>query len=422
MSEQNFLVDAQDGSERFRVLGLLANGRSYQIVGVEDTQAEDPSAQLLCARAVLYDTGYSTDADYVRIRREALRAERDFLETMNHPLLPKPIALFDVAIDPQDLPDIEGAEAAADEPQSEPVLVCDWQEGLNIFEWIRREHPEGLPGDQALDLLNELVTFLTAVHEARYVYRDLDPRHFIVEPVTSNAAEQAEVGESEDAPESSPKMTLTRVVGFGNATPIAERPNQAKFHYNESPYVAPEVRGDRSGTMLRTGADSYALGALLSFILTGEEPRIVVENPLGQIAYERLSNLDPPGLSLLVARLIQPHGKNRIARMERLAKYATRQNLPTTQTKGFGMLLLPAPYSGVEDPKNNRALHSKLSAGPLISITPGAESLEGEGITEPTAEDEEVSVFAGKLPISWALTAAALALVSVGAMILLGVI
>lgn len=417
MSEQNYLVDARDGSERFRVLGLLANGRSYQIVGVEDTQAAEPAEQILAARAVLYDTGYSTDADYVRIRREAVRAEWEFLQKMDSPLLPRPVALFDVEIAPEDLPELEDAEEMADLPQSEPVLVCDWQEGINIFEWIRREHPEGLPGDQALELFRELIAFLTTVHEARYVYRDLDPRHFIVAP----ADVQPPPAEGGDAP-SSPKMTLTRVVGFGNATLIGERPNQAKFHYNESPYVAPEVRGDRSGTMLRTGADSYALGALLSFILTGEEPRTVVENPLGQIAYERLSNLDPPGLALLIARLIQPHGKNRIARMERLAKYTTCESLPTMQTKGFGMLLLPAPFSGVEDPKNNRALHSKLSAGPLISITPGANNTVGENMSESPGEEEYVSVFADKLPLSWALTAAAIGLVSVAAMIILGVI
>lgn len=416
MSEQNFLVDAEGGSARFRVLGLLANGRSYQIVGVEDTQADTASEQTLCARAVLYDTGYSTDADYVRIRREAVREEWAFLEKMNSPLLPTPIALLNVGIAPEDLPEIEDAESMADEPQVEPVLVCDWQDGLTIFEWIRREHPEGLPSEQALDLMGELVAFLQSVHTAGYVFRDLDPRHFIVGEADEAAAE------SVDGEASSPKMTLTRVVGFGNATLIAERPNQAKFHYNESPYVAPEVRGDRSGTMLRTGADSYALGALLSFILTGEEPRTVVENPLGQLAYERLSNLDPPGLSLLVARLIQPHGKNRIARMERLAKYATRENLPTMQTKGFGMLLLPAPFSGVEDPKNNRALHSKLSAGPLISIEPDANNRVAERASESAQDPDSASFFADRMPLSWSLAAAGLGVVSVVVLIVLGVI
>lgn len=424
MSESDFLVDVNDGSQRFRVLGLLANGRSYQLVGVEDTRSEGGCTQTLCARAVLYDTGYSTDADYVRVRREAVREEWRFLEKMNSPLLPKPVALIDVETDPELMPDVEGAGLATNDAPVEPVLVCDWQEGLTIFEWIRREHPEGLPGDQALQLLGEVVEFLKGVHDIRYIFRDLDPRHFIVGPVDTRDLDAAntEVGAHDEAETSSPKMTLTRVVGFGNATPIGERPNQAKFHYNQSPYVAPEVRGDRSGTMLRTGADSYALGALLSFILTGEEPRTVVENPLGQIAYERLSNLDPPGLSLLVARLIQPHGKNRIARMERLAKYTTRQTLPTTQTKGFGMLLLPAPYSGVEDPKNNRALHSKLSAGPLISTVHDPKNMAGESMSEAENIDEDQWVIREPMPLSWSLTAAALGLVSVAALILLGVI
>lgn len=416
MSDKHVLVDAQDGRERFRVLGLLANGRSYQIVEVEDAQAEDHGAETLCARAVLYDTGYSTDADYVRIRRDAVREEWAFLEAMKSPLLPRPIALFEVPIAPEDLPELDSnqeREALSQQPAVEPVLVCDWVEGLTLFEWIRREHPEGLPGDQALALLGEIIAFLQTVHDARYIYRDLDPRHFIVAPVDAAHAS------GEDG---SPKMMLSRVVGFGNATPIGERPNQAKFHYNESAYVAPEVRGDRSGMMLRTGADSYAVGALLSFILTGEEPRTVVENPLGQLAYERLSNLDPPGLALLVARLIQPHGKNRIARMDRLAKYATRETLPTMQTKGFGMLLLPAPFSGVENPKNNRALHSKLSVGPLISTAPVPQDAADDSPALAGAAGEKTSFFDDKMPLSWSLTAAGLGLVSVVALILLGVI
>jgi serine/threonine protein kinase len=386
MTRDNFLIDAGDGTQRFRALELLATGRSHQIVRVEEAASD--GARSLCARAALYDAERTDDADYMQGRREAMEAERRFLQEVESPLLPEPVAFFRATLDAT-------LGTTTDEAgfEGEPVLVCEWREGLTIFEWIRREHPEGCDPTKALEMLGELVEFLTAVHKAGYVYRDLDPRHFIVD------ADGALVG----------------AVGFGNATPRAERPNPHKFAYDASPYVAPEIRGDRSGTMLRPAADSYAVGALMSFILTGEEPRTVVENPLGHLAYERLSNLDPPGLALLVARLIQPHAKNRVGRMERLAKYTTPDGLPTMHTKGFGMLLLPAPFSGVEDPKNNRALKSKLSAGPLISVAPEAPNTVAGTMLESgiSEEDQQLgeNIDDSGMPTSWAIAASLLGLV-----------
>jgi hypothetical protein len=76
--------------------------------------------------------------------------------------------------------------------------------------------------------------------------------------------------------------------------------------------------------------------------------------------------MDPPGISLLIARCMQPLAKNRFARVERFLPFCDIANLPTPQTKDFGMLQLPAPWSGAERPEN-RATRSSLSAGPLIS-------------------------------------------------------
>jgi len=118
----------------------------------------------------------------------------------------------------------------------------------------------------------------------------------------------------------------------------------------------------------------------LSFMLTGDEPRDSVENPLTARAYEVLSEVDPPGISLLIARCLQPLAKNRFGRMERLVPFTRPGSLPTPATKGFGMLQLPAPWSGAERP-DSRAARSSLSAGPLISVSP--EDAGDEPIAEP---------------------------------------
>ncbi len=373
MSDENYLTDAQSGARRFRVRDLVTTGRSYQIVRVEDTE----TGQLACAKAAAYDAKRRGDADYVRARGDQLEAEWRFLKAVDHPLLPEPIAFFRAASD----------ETGFDD---EPVLVHQWRAGTTLFEWVRLEHPEGVAPAVALGILRQLVQFLSAVHAAGYVYRDLDPHHFIVD----------DDGE------------LVGAVGFGNATPKGERPNEFKMAYDDDPYVAPEVRAERSGKLLRPTADAYALGALMSFVLTAEEPRTVVENPLNWPAYDRLSNLEPPGLALVVARLIQPHFKKRFGRMERLLPYTTEDGLPTAQSKGFGMILLPAPFSGVEDPDKNRALNSKLSSGPLISTAMRRAAVAAVG------DDPDDT----GMPWSWTVGAFALALGVVAALVGLGVI
>lgn len=374
MADENYLIDAQTGDERFRVLELVAAGRSYQIVRVEDTAEGGVAA----AKAVLYDNDRADDAAYREGRRQALEDEWRILNEVDHPLLPEPVALFRATSE----------EAGFDD---EPVLVYQWRDAETLFERVRREHPEGLEPDKALGILDDLVQFLTTVHAEGFVYRDLDPRHLLVDD----------------------DLRLVGVVGVGNVIEKGGRPNEHKMDYEKAAYVAPEVRGERSGKLLRPTADAYAVGALMSFVLTGEEPRTVVENPLNWTAYDRLSNLEPPGLALLVARLIQPHFKKRIGRMERLAKYTTAEGLPTAQTDGFGMLLLPAPFSGVEDPENNRALKSKLSSGPLISVDRRQASAEDAEPAVPEVAD---------MPRSWAIAATLIALGVVAALWAVGII
>lgn len=370
MSGENNLIDAETGEERFRAQGLVASGRHYQIVLGEVIGRDGGAA---CARAILYDVERLEDRAYVEGRHRALDQMRRFLSGVDSDLLPEPIAHFETS-SPE-----TGFER-------EPVVVTEFVEGETLFEWLRREHPEGLEVERALGLFRSIVQFLVTAHGEGYVYRDLDPRHVIVD------------GDGE----------LQGMVGFGNATKMKERPNPHVMDFEEAPYVAPEVRAERSGGMLKPSADVYALGALLSFMLTGEEPRSVVENPLSWPAYERLSNLEPPGAALLVARCIRPLAKNRFGRLERLLPYTTPDGLPTPDTDGFGMLHLPAPFSGVEEPDENRALKSNLSSGPLISVS-------SDDDDEPETPDDG-------MPLSWTIGALVLAILSVVALIALGVI
>ncbi len=377
MNPGTFLVDAKRGEKRFRIQELLHTGRSYQILLAEDTHLDNKQ---VCVKAILYDTDRTREPGYVEGRRQALREEMEFL-TLKSPLLPEPIDWIEIADSPLGL-------------GPEPLLIYEYQHGSTLYDLIQERHPHGLAPLRALRMFGTLARFLADIHEAGYVFRDLDPRHVIV-------------GLDD----------ILHITGCGNATKMAERPNPFKTDLNFA-YVAPEVRNETSGQMLRRAADVYSLGALMSFMLTGEEPRASVENPLTKDAFDDLSNIDPPGISLLVARCLQPLAKNRFTHIRKLLPFCDPENLPTPTTDGFGLILLPTPFKGAERPEEqNRALKSKLSTGPLISVEPdenehrkrgAAPSLESApesstgALTEPASQEISTETSRKKLVLTLA--------------------
>ncbi len=313
--------------ERFRIRELLWSDGDHQIALAEDVFLDD---KLVCVKTVAYDADSADDKRYVGLRRKALHDELGFLALPVH-LLPEPLDWIQTEFSDVALP-------------REPLLVYEYVHGRTLHEMVTSDYPDGIAATRALRIIRELARFLQQLHEQGWVFRNLDPRHVII---------------SHD--------DIIHVVGCGNATPKGEAPNVTRAEM-QSAYAAPEIRGERSGKFLRPAADAYALGALLSFLLTGEEPTLSVENPLTKAAYDRLSNYDPPGVSLLVARCMQPLAKKRFGRLSKLVPFTTVERLPKATDDGFGLLQLPAPWIGAEPPEASRSARSKISAGPLISV------------------------------------------------------
>jgi serine/threonine protein kinase len=373
MNQGQFLEDVNRGERRFRVRELLFDGGDYQIALAEDVQMDD---KLVCAKTIAYESDRTDDKKYVAMRRKALHEELGFLAQPIH-LLPEPLDWIQL-------------EESATVLGREPVLVYEYTHGETLYDLVRTRHPGGVAPTRALRIAREVCQFLVHLHRKKWVYRNLDPRHVIV-------------GYDD----------VIHLVGFGNAMAIGEKPNPTRVSV-DSAYIAPEVRKERSGKLLRPAADIYSLGALMSFMLTGEEPRMSVENPLTKRAYDRLNDVDPPGLALLVARAMQPMAKQRFGRAERMLPYTQMHNLPTPKTDGFGLLQLPAPWTGAERP-DSRAARSKLSPGPLISVegTPEEQAMQQRQETRPEEAErkkrdwEQVAIVLFFLA---ALVAAALAL------------
>ena len=284
--------------------------------------------RVVCAKVIDYDAASLDDASYVSGRRLALKQELEFL-TLSSPLLPEPI---DWLIVPES-PTGKGAE---------PILVYTYQPGQTLHAFVTSRHPRGLEPQRALDFIAELARFAQSIHEQGWIFRDFDPRHVLI-------------GLDD----------VIHLVGCGNAVRRQEKLNVFKMHTSTS-YTAPEIRRELSGKVVRPACDVYSLGALLSFLLTGIEPMERPESPLDPDAFDWLQQSAPEGLRLLIARCLQPLAQKRFARASDLIPYCDMDTLPHPSDEDFGMVMLPTPWSGPEG-MDNRALRSKLSAGPLLS-------------------------------------------------------
>ncbi|MEM1347615.1 MAG: hypothetical protein AAGI01_03600 [Myxococcota bacterium] len=321
-----FLKDMHRPVERFRVEELFHSGKNYQIALARDVRLDD---KLVAIKTIEYDTRHARDPKYVEGRRDALRSELEFLTLPAH-LLPEPLDWIEIA---------EGPVGAG----PEPLLVYEFQHGQTLHGLITARHPEGLHPRRALRIFRELVKFAGELHQSSWIFRDFDPRHVIV-------------GHDD----------IVHVVGCGNAVKRGERMNVFEMNTNHA-YTAPEIRRELSGKVVRPACDIYSLGCLLSFMLTGIEPTQRPEAPLDVDAYDRLRQGDGfEGVRLLIARCLQPLAQKRFAKTSELLARCAPGSLPTPATDGFGMMMLPTPWSGPEG-VDNRALRSKLSPGPLVS-------------------------------------------------------
>lgn len=366
MKPGDHLIDTTQGETLYRIEELIASGDRFQIAGGYDEDRQRP----VVFRSALYDDDF--DAEAVAGRRSALKRQWDFLEA---------VADSDIALRADDWLQIE--DSPIDDPP-EPVLVCERVDGPTLYDWICEEHPKGLKPQRALSMLADFVDFLVEAHDEDWLWRDFDPRRLVVDEAES-----------------------LRPVGIGAVIKRGVALEQEQLDVNID-YVAPEIREEMTGKLQRPAADAYGVGALLSFLVTGEEPRHRVESPLSYRAYETIQDWEMPGLELLIARLLQPLAKKRIGRADKLRQYCAVDDLPTREIKGFGMCTLPAPWLGldIENPEQNQGLQSSLSSGPLVSVPSAA----GEA-SSPAASD--------KTALNWPLIAALCVTVVVAALVVM---
>ena len=353
MDDASTLIDIHNQPTGYKALAMREERDELQVVAIAREGADQGAGRDYLGLALSYDEARLDDVAYVATRREQLTHLADYLDALSDGgVVARKIDLLEI---------LEGPGGVG-----EPLLVIERCQGPTLFEAVQTRWPEGMPAELALKSMAQLGDLLIATHQAGYYWRDFDPRRFVLGPDDTLRAQL-------------PGCVVSKGVKL--------KPWQLNTH---PAYTAPEVREETSGTMLRAAADIYGAGALMSFLLSGEEPRARVESPLSFTAYERIEALKMPGVTLLLARTLQPLAKKRFGRAEIFRRYLSLDDLPVREDKGFGMVMLPAPWLGLEmeNPEKNRSLKSHLSQGPLISVA----REEPAETSEPSAKAEGSAV------------------------------
>jgi len=368
------LVDLEHGDARFLPTELLHKGANYEIVVAEDQHLDNKK---VCIKAIRYPS--PTDSRDISLRRALLDEELEAL-TLPHSLLPEPLDCF--RVENKDLP------TASAERRTEPILVYELQHGDPLRQKMKRTNGAGLHSALALELVQELALFCRSLHCHNRFFRRLNPDHVLL-------------GVDDQL----------HIVGCSNIATFKTVPNATRAVLDD-PFVAPEARTFSQPDAFGPRADLYSLGALLAYLLTGDEPLLgptpfaaetlrklealgallayllTGDEPLlgpTPFAAETLRKLEAlgPGFVALVARLTAAEPGNRFWDVDQALPHLAPHVVPDPAHPDLVGQTIPAPLPASQGaarrPKAGRP------SGPAHAVSTAAEPTQ----TQDASQSEE---------------------------------
>ncbi|OIP39726.1 MAG: hypothetical protein AUK47_09550 [Deltaproteobacteria bacterium CG2_30_63_29] len=337
------LVDLEHGDARFLPTELLHKGANYEIVVAEDQHLDNKK---VCIKAIRYPS--PTDSRDISLRRALLDEELEAL-TLPHSLLPEPLDCF--RVENKDLP------TASAERRTEPILVYELQHGDPLRQKMKRTNGAGLHSALALELVQELALFCRSLHCHNRFFRRLNPDHVLL-------------GVDDQL----------HIVGCSNIATFKTVPNATRAVLDD-PFVAPEARTFSQPDAFGPRADLYSLGALLAYLLTGDEP-LLGPTPFAAETLRKLEALGP-GFVALVARLTAAEPGNRFWDVDQALPHLAPHVVPDPAHPDLVGQTIPAPLPASQGaarrPKAGRP------SGPAHAVSTAAEPTQ----TQDASQSEE---------------------------------
>lgn len=255
--------------ERYVLEQRLAHGGSAEVWRAIDTVLERPVAVKVLHRHLLDDP--TTRARLIQEARSAA--------SLSHPGI---VAVYDVAVD-------EEASAA---------VILELVEGESLADRIKREG--ALPPRAAVRIAAEVAEALAHAHERGIVHRDVKAANVLLGAADGEA----------------------RLTDFGIARVLADeaqRLTDTGTITGTLRYLAPEqLRGEQAGPP----ADVYAVGVLLTEMLSGQPPYLV-DSPVALAEAQQTPPMviegAPPSLASIVRPTLDPDPDRRPASAAALA-------------------------------------------------------------------------------------------------------